>query len=121
MAYERYIKRGGNVYGPYLYESYRDKHGKKKTRYVSGPEEVGGGKKFSFNFPVIMIALVAILLVVGLLVMGSQAPEKIQAYKSYAVSKAKVAYYAVLPVVQRASSSVTGFVTKEPVSNETGE
>ena len=34
MAYKRYVKRGGKVCGPYYYESYRDKSGKVKKRYV---------------------------------------------------------------------------------------
>jgi len=38
MVYKRYIKRDGKVFGPYYYESYRDKKGKVKTRFISGPE-----------------------------------------------------------------------------------
>jgi len=34
MAYKRYVKRGGKVCGPYYYESYRDKNGKVKKRYI---------------------------------------------------------------------------------------
>jgi len=34
MAYIRYFKRNGKVFGPYYYESYRDKNGKVKKRYV---------------------------------------------------------------------------------------
>ena len=33
MAYKRYIKRGGKVFGPYYYESYRE-NGIVKKRYV---------------------------------------------------------------------------------------
>jgi len=34
MAYKRYVKRGGKLCGPYYYESYRDKYGIVKKRYV---------------------------------------------------------------------------------------
>ena len=37
MVYKKYIKRGGKVFGPYYYESYRDKNGRVKTRFISGP------------------------------------------------------------------------------------
>lgn len=118
MVYERYIKKGGQVYGPYLYESYRDKHGVKRTRYVSGPEDVASGKKFSFSFS-FFVGIVIALLIVGFLFANYYVPEKIQSYKFYLVSNAKVVYYSVLPVVQRASSSINGYVVKEQVGNGT--
>lgn len=39
MVYKKYIQRGGKKFGPYYYESYRDKDGKVKTRYVSPPKK----------------------------------------------------------------------------------
>ena len=39
MAYKKYIKRGNKRYGPYYYESYRDKKGIARTRYVSDPRK----------------------------------------------------------------------------------
>jgi hypothetical protein len=39
MVYEKWITKGGKKFGPYLYESYRDKDGKVKTRYISGPDD----------------------------------------------------------------------------------
>ena len=38
MVYKRYVKKGGKVFGPYYYESYRDKEGKTRTRFIGGPE-----------------------------------------------------------------------------------
>ena len=35
MAYKRFFHRNGKVFGPYYYESYRDKNGKVRKRYVS--------------------------------------------------------------------------------------
>ncbi len=34
MVYKKYIKKKGKTFGPYYYESYRDKDGKVKTRYL---------------------------------------------------------------------------------------
>ncbi|MFA5174337.1 MAG: hypothetical protein WC438_04110, partial [Candidatus Pacearchaeota archaeon] len=38
MVYKKYIKREGKLFGPYYCESYRDKDGKVRTRFVSGPK-----------------------------------------------------------------------------------
>src|SRR3989344_5100651 len=43
MVFKRYIKRGGKVYGPYYYESYRDKSGKVHKKYCGTTE--GAQKK----------------------------------------------------------------------------
>lgn len=41
MVHEKFIKVGDKVYGPYYYESYRDKKtGKVKKRYVKNPSEI---------------------------------------------------------------------------------
>ena len=50
MSYKRVVKRKGKSYGPYVYESYRDKDGKVKKRYLGKFEEK---KKMpvSFVFP----------------------------------------------------------------------
>jgi len=34
MAYKRYFYRKGKKFGPYYYESYRDKNGKVRKKYV---------------------------------------------------------------------------------------
>jgi ABC-type uncharacterized transport system fused permease/ATPase subunit len=34
MVYKRHIKRGNKLYGPYYYESYRDKNGKVVSKYL---------------------------------------------------------------------------------------
>jgi len=43
MVYKKFIRRNGKVFGPYYCESYRDKEGKVRTRFVSGPKK---GDKF---------------------------------------------------------------------------
>jgi len=42
MAYKRFFNRNGKRIGPYYYESYRDKTGKVKKRYVGtvDPDEI---------------------------------------------------------------------------------
>jgi len=51
MVYKKYITRGGKKFGPYYYESYRDKDGKVRTRYVSGPHDTLGISKINEKKP----------------------------------------------------------------------
>ena len=64
MVYKKYITKDGKRFGPYLYESYRDKDGNVKTRYVSGPED---SQKISARFFVLfgIAAFVLISLLVA--------------------------------------------------------
>jgi hypothetical protein len=39
MVYRKYIKRGGKIFGPYYYESYRDSSGKVRKRYAGIVED----------------------------------------------------------------------------------
>ena len=48
MVFKRYIKRGGKVYGPYYYESYRDEKGIVRKKYV-GMSDPGKKGKVSRN------------------------------------------------------------------------
>ncbi len=34
MVYKKFVKRGGKVFGPYYYESYRDEKGKVLKKYL---------------------------------------------------------------------------------------
>ena len=43
MAYKKYIKRGGKLYGPYLYESKRV-NGKVVSEYHGSKKEVFSGR-----------------------------------------------------------------------------
>ena len=67
--YKRYIKKGGKVFGPYYYESYRDIHGITRTRFVSGPENEN--KKFKLNPSKLLLILGIFLLVMVLLFVGN--------------------------------------------------
>ncbi|MBS3075950.1 hypothetical protein J4429_05855 [Candidatus Pacearchaeota archaeon] len=52
MAYKRYFKRNGKIFGPYYYESYRDKNGKVKKRYIGreNPDENDNETKINTGF-----------------------------------------------------------------------
>ncbi len=67
MVYKKYIKRGGKVFGPYYYESYRDKNGKVRTRYVDGP---GSGKVKKKNTDFLKLAVLIFGLVLFLALAG---------------------------------------------------
>ena len=42
MSYKRFVYKNGKVYGPYIYESYRDKDGRVKKRYLGKLNEKKG-------------------------------------------------------------------------------
>ncbi len=63
MVYEKYIKRGNKLHGPYYYESYRDKTGKIKKRYFGTTKPKKG-----FNW-LLLIGIVFIL-IVGVLMLN---------------------------------------------------
>jgi hypothetical protein len=48
MAYKRYFYRNGKKLGPYFYESYRDKNGRVKKRYL-GTEDTDKKNKFTLQ------------------------------------------------------------------------
>jgi hypothetical protein len=73
MAYKKYIKRDGKLFGPYYYESYRDSDGNVKTRYLVNPPKKEsfsfknfGGSAINFKGSVFVIAsvLIALLLII---------------------------------------------------------
>lgn len=68
MAYKRYFYRNGKKFGPYYYESYRDKNGEVKKRYLG--RENPDKKKISVGklvfFGVFLFALVAFSFYVSL-------------------------------------------------------
>ena len=68
MPYKKYIKRGGKVYGPYIYHSKRV-DGKVVSEYHGSP-----GKKFDYKkfLWVGLGILVVILLVSGILFLGNR-------------------------------------------------
>jgi len=69
MVYKKYIKRRGKVFGPYYYESYRDKKGNVKTRFISGPKrkdkiisKLNINKNLYFISGIVLIFILTILI-----------------------------------------------------------
>ncbi len=61
MSHKRVIKRGKKKYGPYIYESYRDKDGKVKKRYLGKEKKSDDDKKARRNVFIMMGFLILIL------------------------------------------------------------
>jgi len=62
MTYKKYIKRGGKVYGPYIYESKRV-NGKVVSNYKGKKDLVGVSKKFFLLFALSAILIFGIIFV----------------------------------------------------------
>jgi len=70
MAYKKYIRRNGKIFGPYLYESHRE-NGRVINRYVGSEEISSERKSSSFNFcksellvgGILILSLVVLLLI----------------------------------------------------------
>ncbi|MFH1521418.1 MAG: hypothetical protein ABIF18_00505 [archaeon] len=62
MSYKRVVKKGGKVYGPYVYESYRDEDGNVKKRYLGKPED----KKKSTHPFIFLVGILTLFLIVGI-------------------------------------------------------
>jgi len=70
MAYKRYFYRNGKRFGPYYYESYRDKNGKVKKKYlgvVNPDEEKSAGKVKKIVTPTHLFAFFILLIIAGFL------------------------------------------------------
>ncbi|MFA7707407.1 MAG: hypothetical protein WCX73_00495 [Candidatus Pacearchaeota archaeon] len=67
MVHEKYIKRNGKIFGPYLYENYREK-GITKTRYLGLAKETKNKKNLQSNLPFkIIVALLLIIILSSVL------------------------------------------------------
>ncbi|MBT4166446.1 hypothetical protein HOE04_05390 [archaeon] len=64
MAYKKYIYRDGKKFGPYYYESYRDKNGKVRKKYIGteNPKDVKIVKKNVFDKKLIIFGILFIVL-----------------------------------------------------------
>ncbi|MDD5192599.1 MAG: hypothetical protein PHH54_02395 [Candidatus Nanoarchaeia archaeon] len=69
LVYRKYVYRNGKRFGPYYCESYRDKDGKVRTRFVSGPKKsdsiLGRIKKPRYLLITSIIITVFLLLLIG--------------------------------------------------------
>jgi len=62
MAYEKYIKRGGKVYGPYSYKSVK-KDGKVITEYLGKSEKKFKRSNKKFTGKLIFIGIISLLII----------------------------------------------------------
>jgi len=67
MVYKKYIRRGKKTFGPYYYKSYRDNHGKVKTKFISGPTKKDKIIKKSNKLPYKNLFLILMLILVALI------------------------------------------------------
>jgi hypothetical protein len=72
MVYKKYIYKDGKRFGPYYYESYRDKDGKVRKKYVKREEVEGGNNEYDiFHKKLVMSGIfIFILGLIGLLFFG---------------------------------------------------
>ena len=63
MVHKKYIKRGGRVFGPYLYENYREK-GVTKTRYLGLADSKKQKNKKRIDKSLVMVSIFLILIIV---------------------------------------------------------
>tara|TARA_Y100000310_G_scaffold56999_3_gene52246 strand:- start:13049 stop:18325 length:5277 start_codon:yes stop_codon:yes gene_type:complete len=72
MVHKKYIKRGGKIFGPYLYENYRE-NGVTKTRYLGKPEkkQKKGYTRLVLNITFIVL-LVFLLSTIGLFLLDRE-------------------------------------------------
>ncbi len=62
MVYKKYVYRGGKRFGPYYCESYRDKHGKVKTRAVDSSKKIIKKRLFTPTFFLVVFFIFLIIL-----------------------------------------------------------
>jgi len=67
MVYKKYIKRGNKRFGPYYYESYRDKDGKVRTRYIGETIYCKSSKKGLDKVKTKHLIGILLLLIIGIL------------------------------------------------------
>ena len=69
MAYKKYIKIGGKLYGPYEYVSYRDDKGDVRTKYIKKSEEKSrdnSQQNINFShFKLAVFGLIIVLLIIS--------------------------------------------------------
>jgi hypothetical protein len=86
MVYKKYIKKDGKVFGPYLYENYRE-NGIVKTRYLGmgtpdSPKRVWGNKKKEFIFLGFLVVLLSLFFALQLSPTGKVTLDLYPSYQS---------------------------------------
>ncbi len=66
MGHKRYVIKNGKTYGPYLYESYRDKNGNVKKRYLGRDSDVKKGNNISIVVIMLLLMFLSLFMLVTL-------------------------------------------------------
>lgn len=134
MVYKRYIKRRVNgewkTFGPYYYESYRDEKGNTHSRYLPDynpkravTKNIHGnvvGKKKILLF-VLIIAIVAIILAVGVLNYQFNSPQKVDSGQNPSVIKSVFGFLTGHTTEEGVDSSGSSEVSSDADSESGGE
>ena len=102
MSYKRVVKKKGKIYGPYVYESYRDGEGKVKKRYL------GKFKEKSIH-PIKLMFLLGLL---------SFALIMVSSYTTNSLATGESIYGSFLPKVFEGFNILTGLVVGEEQASE---
>ena len=73
MAYKRYIKKNGKIYGPYVYHSHR-KDGKVVSKYLGKSSSVKTKKQKNIQFKFFLIGLVGLILLLSIILLINIGP-----------------------------------------------
>ena len=113
LVHAKYIKKGGKVYGPYYYESYRDEYGKVKKRYFGSAlkEE----KKFTLH-PNYFVFISILLLIISISSLFYLNKENIigKELNSFQVNIQS----SFVNTFSSLKSSITGFTTVDNITEE---
>src|SRR3972149_2414521 len=88
MAYKRYAKKNGKVYGPYYYESYRE-NGVVKKIYIGQKDSAAAvvPRRNLFLLWAFIFALAALILIFGLISLSSTGKVTLQTQPSYGLNE----------------------------------
>jgi hypothetical protein len=120
MVYKRYIKRDGKVFGPYYYESYRDKEGKVKTKFVSGPGvysskgSVTEKNKYNWRIMIALFAVFVLIIVSGVFFATNQAGQDMLVRGVYDFGSS------IAELGSETFLAITGLVAEDESNNEGG-
>ncbi|MFH1585333.1 MAG: hypothetical protein ABIB79_01020 [archaeon] len=120
MVYKRYIKRDGKVFGPYYYESYRDRAGKVKSKFISGPEvyapkgSVTRKNKFNWVLMAILFGVLGIVIIGALFFSMDQGRQEVLVGEAHDISSI------IGALGGEVYSFVTGFVAEGEESSDDG-
>ncbi|MFA5061270.1 MAG: LamG-like jellyroll fold domain-containing protein, partial [Candidatus Pacearchaeota archaeon] len=119
MSYKRVIEKKGKSYGPYVYESYRDKDGVVRKRYLGKVEDKSFPVKKLYPFFILVLVIVSFLLFASISYTTNLSYEKPfgNSVKSLTDFISKVTGFSVVEDEPESSSEETGEDTGEVVED----